>query len=334
MLKAMTIVAAGVLVAGGTAFAVASHGGTHTNAALNSVQMSTNSKTSSGNSKTPALWAGHKGFIGRGVMLQDVAKTLNVSPATLRTDLKDGQSLAQIAQAHSVSAASLENTLSAQAKTQIQDAVSSGKMTQTDASAIEAHLGTMVDTMVMQTPAVMKDGQMMFKEFMTDAATSLHLSTSTLKTDLSAGQSLAAIAQAHSSSATALETALTADAKGQIQNAVSSGHLTSTEAATLESHLSPIIDNMVTNQGDMMHGAWGHGRPFAMKGLMTNVSRSLNISNSTLRTDLKDGQSLATIAKDHGSSASALESNLVADAKVQMPKGVALLEGRFLHHIL
>ncbi len=320
MLKAVTIAAAGVLVMGGTGLAVASHGGTHTNTALNHLQLSANVKTSS--HPNMEHWGGQKGFMGQGMIMANVAKDLNVSVATLKTDVQNGQSLAQIAQAHNVSVTTLESSLAAQAKAAVQSAVTSGKMTQADATLLEAHLTSMVDTAVTQTPTIMKDGRMMFKDFTADTARALNISTATLKADLSKGQSLATIAQAQGSSTAALEASLTADAQSQIQSAVSSGQLTSSEATTLEAHLSAMIDKMVTAKGGMMHSTWGLGHNMGMMGWMKNVAKSLNISNSTLRADLKDGQSLATIANAHGVSTSTLEATLLSDATAQMQKAV------------
>jgi hypothetical protein len=95
---------------------------------------------------------------------------------------------------------------------------------------------------------------------MADVSKTLNMSSNTLQTDLTDGQSLAAVAQAHGVTVTTLEGTLLTDAKAQIQSAVTSGTLTQVNATQMESHLSPMIDAMVTRSDHAMHGNWqGHG---------------------------------------------------------------------------
>jgi len=100
-------------------------------------------------------------------------------------------------------------------------------------------------------------GMIGFGNLITDAAKALNLSPGTVQADLKAGQSLATIAANHGSSASALEATLVQDATTQIQSAVAAGKLSATQASQLETHLSTMIDRMVTDTRPMYPG-WGH----------------------------------------------------------------------------
>ena len=329
MLKGITIMAAGVLVAGGAGLAVTSHNGAQKGSALQNVELSANAKAPTSAKNGRAHW-GHKGGFGpMGTLMADAAKTLNISTSTLRADMKAGQSLATIAQANGSSAAALESALLADAQTQMQAAVTAGKMTAAQETAITPHLSTMIDQMVTHSGQWMKGGPGgygMAGHLMAGVAKDLNISTTTLRTDLKDGQSLATIAQANGSSAASLESTLLASAQAKIQSAVSAGKITSAQATSIESHLSTMIDQMVTHSGKMGFGAmggFGHRGGFGAVGnLMADAAKSLNLSNGTLRKDMKTGQSLAAIAQANGSSASALENTLLADAKAQMQTAV------------
>ena len=68
---------------------------------------------------------GHFGFGG----LEAAAGYIGVTEAQLRTELEGGKSLAQVATAHGKSVEGLVNTLFADAKSKLDDAVSAGRLT-------------------------------------------------------------------------------------------------------------------------------------------------------------------------------------------------------------
>ncbi|SMC04121.1 hypothetical protein SAMN00768000_1475 [Sulfobacillus thermosulfidooxidans DSM 9293] len=329
MMKSITILAAGLLVAGGASLTGVLHGETPAGSTLQNIELSANAKAPASNSQRHSWHHGKHGFAGR-FMMVDAAKALNISPSMLKADLKAGDSLATIAQDHGSSTTALENTLLADAKARINQAVSAGKLTQTQATKIDAHLSTRIDRMVthpgfMHGPWSHKRHHFgLMGHVLPTVAKDLNISPSTLKADLKAGDSLATIAQDHGSSATALENILLADAKARINQAVSAGKMSQTQASRIETHLSTWIDQIVTHPG-FMHGPWSHKRHhFGLMGhVLPTVAKDLNISPSTLKADLKAGDSLATIAQDHGSSATALENTLLADAKARINQAVS-----------
>ena len=79
------------------------------------------------------------------------------------------------------------------------------------------------------------------------AATYLGLTEDQLRTELSAGKTLAQIAQAHGKSTSGLVDALVADAKSHLDAAVKAGRLTQAQANDMLSGLRDRITNMVNS---------------------------------------------------------------------------------------
>jgi hypothetical protein len=95
-----------------------------------------------------ALWGGHGGGPGgprmggaaQKAMIEAAAKTLTITSDELVKQLRSGQTLAQLAQAHSTTEQAVINAALAAAKTQLNQEVSSGALTQAQADAIYAQL--------------------------------------------------------------------------------------------------------------------------------------------------------------------------------------------------
>lgn len=86
--------------------------------------------------------AGGRGELGgvKQAMLNAAAKALNVTAAELQTQLRGGQTLAQIAQAHGTTEQAVVAAALAAAKTQLDQNVVSGGLTRAQADAIYAQL--------------------------------------------------------------------------------------------------------------------------------------------------------------------------------------------------
>ena len=70
--------------------------------------------------------------------LRDSAKIIGITPKELRTDLKNGQTVAQVANAKGISTATLVGDLTHDVDAKIQQAVTNGKITQAEATKVEA----------------------------------------------------------------------------------------------------------------------------------------------------------------------------------------------------
>ena len=73
-------------------------------------------------------------------MLDAAAKALSITTAELQTQLRSGQTLAQLAQAHNTTEQAVVSAALAAAKTQLDQAVSGGSLTQAQADTIYAQL--------------------------------------------------------------------------------------------------------------------------------------------------------------------------------------------------
>lgn len=97
-----------------------------------------------------ALFGGHGGRGGmrggpelagvRQAMLDAAAKALNITTDELKTQLRSGQTLAQLAQAHNTTEQAVTDAALAAAKTQLDQAVTNGTLTQAQADAVYAEL--------------------------------------------------------------------------------------------------------------------------------------------------------------------------------------------------
>ncbi|NMP21938.1 hypothetical protein [Sulfobacillus harzensis] len=325
MFKFASWIAVGLFAGVGSMAAVAATHHANSAAARATVSAGTFLGANHGTTATPN-WQGHHGLMG--TLGTDAAQALNIAPSTLKTDLQKGKSLAAIAQAQGSSTKALEATLLKDATAQIQSAVSAGKLTSVEASRLKAHLPTIIKKLV-TIPLAHPWGLMaphrlgFMRPLCTDAAQALNIAPSTLKTDLQKGESLATIAQAQGSSTKALEATLLKDATAQIQSAVSAGKLTSVEASRLKAHLPTIIKKLVTIPLAHPWGLMAPHRMGFMRPLRTDAAQALNISPSTLKTDLQKGESLAAIAHAHGSSTKALEATLLKDATAQIQSALS-----------
>lgn len=80
--------------------------------------------------------------------LSAAAGAIGVSPTALVQDLRAGQSIADVAQAHNVSPQSVITTLTTDASTKIDAAVAAGKLTPAQAATLKANLSSEVTTFV------------------------------------------------------------------------------------------------------------------------------------------------------------------------------------------
>lgn len=83
--------------------------------------------------------------------LDTSAKTIGITPQTLRSDLKAGNSIAGVASQHNVNPQNVVDALVGAADTRVNQAVTAGKLTSAQGSKIEAKLPTVVTKIVDHT---------------------------------------------------------------------------------------------------------------------------------------------------------------------------------------
>ena len=84
--------------------------------------------------------------------LADAAKVIGITPAQLRTEMKTGQSIAQVANARGVSTDALVSGMTATVDSRIDAAVSSGKITADQATTLKAKVTDAVTKLVNRVP--------------------------------------------------------------------------------------------------------------------------------------------------------------------------------------
>jgi hypothetical protein len=185
-----------------------------------------------------------------------IAAYLGLTSDQVQIDLKDGQTLAQIATAQGKTVSGLEDAIVADAKTHLDAAVAAGDLTAEQETANLADLQSHIADMVNSTgppaggpgmrgghggPGDGPDSQAV--------ATYLGLSADQVQTDLSDGQTLAQIATAQGKTASGLEDAIVADAKTRLDAAVSAGTLTAAQETAMLADLQAHVADMVNSTG-------------------------------------------------------------------------------------
>lgn len=183
----------------------------------------------------------------------DVAKILGVDVATFKSDLKAGQSIADIAQSKGIQESALITSLESKQKANLDAAVQSGKLTATKETTLITgfanHVKQMVEHKGMPTNRGGRGGRGMMmhqqgarNQLITESASILNISQATLVSDLRSGKSLAQIAG--NSTATLIQR-LVASEQSRLQQAVTSGKLTQTKATQMTTNLTARITKFV-----------------------------------------------------------------------------------------
>jgi hypothetical protein len=170
-------------------------------------------------------------------------------------------------------------------------------------------------------------GPGMIKGFLDDglsaAAKYLGLSESDLRSKLTSGQSLAAVAKAQKKDVTGLQDAVIAAEKADLDKAVADKKLTQSQADDVLTQLRARIGDLVN--GQLRFGARHGGFPDrAGLGIgLDAAAKYLGLTQAQLRQKLQSGQSLADVAKAQKKDVAGLEAALSAAAKSRLDKAVA-----------
>ncbi len=179
---------------------------------------------------------------------------------------------------------------------------------------------------------------------LSELAQALNISTTTLKSDLQSGQSILDIATQQGISESTLEQTLTTYVDSQLQAMVSSGKLSSSQAQNADAAFAKRLPTVLSHKGlppKLGHGPANGQNPANGQGSIngqgpkqgqqmggkrppapippSELAQALNISTSTLKSDLQSGQSILDIATQQGISESTLEQTLTTymDSQLQ-----------------
>lgn len=184
------------------------------------------------------------GLKGRTILIL-AAKSLQLTPKQLVTELKQDHTLSAVASAHQVPANTLEQDILSTLDARVQKAVSNGHLSAKRAGAIE------------------KRDQILIARWMTRDLTSVHwpkplvvvalhrsakflgMKPAALRQALATGQTLAQVAAGHGKTPAELSSAILAPFQTQIQKQVDAHHLTAQQAQTRIQNLETRITQLV-----------------------------------------------------------------------------------------
>jgi predicted XRE-type DNA-binding protein len=167
-------------------------------------------------------------------------------------------------------------------------------------------------------PGLLKDG---IGDSLAAAAKYLGLSESDLRSELNDGQSLADVAKAQGKDLDGLKQAIIDAAKVDLDTAVADKKLTQSQADDVLARLKSRIDDLADGQLGF-HGPKDIVKPF-IGGNLDAAAKYLGLSQSDLSTKLRNGQSLADVAKAQGKDVDGLKQAIIDAARAELDKAVA-----------
>lgn len=182
-------------------------------------------------------------------LLEEAARAIGITLEQLRQELP-GKSLAQVAQAHNVSADTLKQKLVQAFNAKADKAIADKKLTAEQATKLKERFAAEVNALVDRVhdqrgrrkgPPAKLPG---LSNLLQDAAQAIGIPLDQLRQELP-GKSLAEVAKAHSVSRDTLVSKLVAAETARIDDAVAKGRLTADQAARSKSRLSEAIGKAV-----------------------------------------------------------------------------------------
>ncbi|MFM1651735.1 hypothetical protein ACI7RC_06495 [Brevibacillus sp. B_LB10_24] len=252
---------------------------------------------------------------------EQLLSLLKLDAEELKAQLKDGKSLAQIAEAQGVAEDDVISLLTKQHEEQLAKAVEDGKLTQEQADKMKEKTAEMVKNMVENTHQRMGGGFGVKFDIRDnqELLSLLKLDAEGLQTQLKNGKSLAQIAEAQGVAEDDVISLLTKQHEEQLAKAVEDGKLTQEQADKMKEKTAEMVKNMVENTHQRMGG--GFGVKFDIRDNQELLSL-LKLDAEGLQTQLKNGKSLAQIAEAQGVAEDDVISLLTKQHEEQLAKAV------------
>lgn len=165
-----------------------------------------------------------------------------------------------------------------------------------------------------------KGGMKAFDEEKAKLLELLQVNDETLKSELKAGKTLAAIAQDHGVSEAELKNFMVARMTQRLDEGVKSGKISAEQAVKIKADMEKHVTDIINGKGRLPKANGprpGHG-PFDN----TKLLALLNIDEPTLKNELKAGKTLAAVANEHGVSEAQLKDFLVGQMTERLDEGV------------
>jgi len=196
----------------------------------------------------PGFRDGHGGPGGLAAVdvLTPAASYLGVSVATLAADLKGGKTLAEEATAKDKTAAGLIDAIVAAEKTVLDNEKAAGWLTDAQETSLSSSLSDGITRLVNNGPSIPAAARTK-PGLLEAAATYLGISLATLQSDLRSGKTLAEEATANGKTVDGLVSALTAQAKSNLDAAAAAGTITQAQESSRLAEITERVTNLVNN---------------------------------------------------------------------------------------
>jgi ssDNA-specific exonuclease RecJ len=195
------------------------------------------------------------------VSLAAAASAIGIGEDELRTALRSGQSIAQVAQSRNVDVQKVIDAIVADARQRIAEKVQSGDLTQAQADERLADLPQRVTDLVNRTGGLRhgpgrhgRHGRHGPGPGLAVAASAIGIGEDELRTALRSGQSIAQVAQSRNVDVQKVIDAIVADARQRIAEKVQSGDLTQAQADERLADLPQRVTDLVNRTGGPGHG--------------------------------------------------------------------------------
>jgi urease gamma subunit len=194
---------------------------------------------------------------GHGQKLDAAAQALDLSAEDLRERLRDGKTLAQVAQEQNVDVQTVIDAMAAAASAHIDEEVQEGDLTAEEANERKANLEERITRLVNEGPQ-RRGGPRGHGPKLDAAAQALGISAEDLREQLRDGKTIAQVAQDRNVDVQTVINAMVAEATARVDEKVQEGELTAEEANEKKANLEERITELV-NEGPRRHR--GEGPP-------------------------------------------------------------------------
>ncbi|WP_371373085.1 hypothetical protein [Sporomusa aerivorans] len=159
-----------------------------------------------------------------------------------------------------------------------------------------------------------------FKEDHAKLLALLKIDAETFRSEIKAGKTMVTIAKEHGVSEKKLKDFVVKQMTTRLEEGVKTGHITAEQAAKMKAEMDSRVTDMINGKGPMP-GGFGH-RPGHAPFEDAKLLALLKVDAETLKSEMKAGKTLATVARAHGVSEQTLQDFLVQQMTERIDEGV------------
>jgi len=247
---------------------------------------------------------------------------LKLDEQTFESKAKAGKTLVEIAKEQGISEQSLTSFMVEQMTARIDKDEKEGRLPPgVDAAQMKANIEKHVTDMINGKVPMHRLGHGPMHRAPFDDTKLLELlkmDREAFKTEMHSGKTLVAIAKEHNVSEQKLKTFMTKQLTERINEDVKAGRLTEERAKVMKADMDKHIADMINGK---MHG-FGH-RPMGTNPFHSEkLLNLLNLDAESLKTEIKAGKTLLTIAEERGISEQSLKETLKNEMTQHLEQGI------------